>query len=65
MLAKMILTNSKNVFPHLNCHVVLNCVEIKNIHFFGTPIKLARVSKTLDRSLLFVVTSFIETSLVL
>ena len=63
MLAKTILTNSKNVFPHLDCHVVLNRVEIKNIHIFGTLIKLGRVSRTLDRSLLYVATSFVETSL--
>ena len=53
------------VFPHLNFHVVLNSVEIKSIHLFGTLIKLARVSRTLDRSIVFVVTSFLETSLAL
>ena len=53
------------VFPHLNFHVVLNSVEIKSIHLFATLIKLARVSRTLDRSILFVVTSFLETSLAL
>ena len=55
----------KKVFPHLNCHVVLNRVEIKNIHIFGTLIQFARVPRTLDRSLLFVATSFVETSLAL
>ena len=49
----------KNAF-HLNFHVVLNHVEIKNI--FGTLIKLAHISRTLDRSLLSVVTRFVETS---
>ena len=55
----------KNVFLHLNCHVVLNRAEIKNIHVLGTLIKLACASRTLDRFLLFVVTNFVETSLVL
>ena len=55
----------KNVFPYLNCHVVLNRVEIKNIHIFGTFIKLARVSRTLGRSILFLVTNFVETSFAL
>ena len=51
----------KNVF-HLNFHVVLNHVEMKNIHIFGTLIKLAHISRTLNRSLLSVVTRFAETS---
>ena len=46
----------KNAFPHLNCHVALNHVEIKNIHIFETLIKLTHLFRTLDRSLLFVVT---------
>ena len=77
MLAKTILTNSKNivlymkrlvrknVFPHLNCYVVLNDFEIKNTNIFGTLVKVAHISRTLDRSLLHVVTSFVETSLFL
>ena len=76
MLAKTILTNNKSTvlyikwlvrerfFPHLNCHL-LNHVEIKNIHIFGNLIKLAHISRTLDKSLLFVVTSFVETTLFL
>ena len=55
----------KNIFPHLNCHVVLNHVKIKNIHIFGTSIKLTHISRTPYRSPLFVVTNFVETSLFL
>ena len=74
MLVKTILTNNESTvlyikwlvrerfFPHLNCYL-LNHVEIKNIHVFENLIKLAHISRRLDKSLLFVVTSFVETTL--